>query len=396
VKKYPNDTDRHIYIIEKMLFMMELDKGNVNTCKKLFKLICPTARPNIFCGDSLSVTDEILTKMNWPTKFDIVMGNPPFNAGGSLKGGGALWPKFVYYAFHVMNPDGYIVFIHPPGWRKFYDPEERDNQGKLWYTIRENGWSLEYINVNDRPPAHFPIVDNYVIKAGSSAKKTDYTSLFMTIKNSGTSTFTQDFIPNMINSHTQSIIKKLFSMKGDDIHIIRNQSFQATTKDEGNKGVPHYHFIDKNGNKKFYNKSYASIPEYINQQKVIMTFKAGYEKGRLFAFYSSDKIGTTANSMYMLVDSKAEGERIAKFLNSDVITFLLKITQYSAPPNHINEFKILNQLKVPKSMNDYELSEDELGVIEKIVNANTNVIPKTRKSKATGGKFNRTRRSRRF
>ena len=58
-------------------------------------------------------------------------------------------------------------------------------------------------------------------------------------------------------------------------------------------------------------------------------------------------MGTTNNSMYMLTTSQSQGEKLVKFFNSDIITFLMKITQYSASPNHKNEFKILNQLKMP-------------------------------------------------
>jgi hypothetical protein len=44
----------------------------------------------------------------------------------------------------------------------------------------------------------------------------------------------------------------------------------------------------------------------------------------------------------------------------------MKITQYSASPNHKNEFKILNQLEVPDSL-DYGLTAKEEELIKKIV-----------------------------
>ena len=46
----------------------------------------------------------------------------------------------------------------------------------------------------------------------------------------------------------------------------------------------------------------------------------------------------------------------------------MKITQYSASPNHKNEFKILNQLQVPDSL-DYGLTEKEEELIKKVVGA---------------------------
>jgi hypothetical protein len=120
-----------------------------------------------------------------------------------------------------------------------------------------------------------------------------------------------------------------------------------------------------------------------------MTYSGGFEKGKLFAFYSDKALGTTDMSMYMIVKSKAEGEKIATFLNSNIITFLLKITQYSASPNHKNEFKILNQLKVPKSLDDYNLNKNEKELINTIVGPTENSVSeggfnqlnKTRKNK---------------
>jgi hypothetical protein len=99
-----------------------------------------------------------------------------------------------------------------------------------------------------------------------------------------------------------------------------------------------------------------------------MTFNLGYETGKLFAFYSDENLGTTNYSMYMLTKSKTQGEKLVKFLNSDIITFLMKITQYSPLPGRINEFKILNQLQVPDSL-DYGLTAKEEELIRKIVGA---------------------------
>jgi hypothetical protein len=93
----------------------------------------------------------------------------------------------------------------------------------------------------------------------------------------------------------------------------------------------------------------------------------------------------------MLTKSKAQGEKLIKFFNSDIITFLMKITQYSAPPNYINEFKILNQLQMPESL-DYHLTEKEKQLIDKVVNSKKQ--EKQTRSKKKGGLFQKTRKHR--
>ncbi len=401
LKEWRDDDKRRKHIIENMLFMMELDKGNVAICRSLFKKIHPDAKPNICCCDSLAVTYEKMLSMFGVNKFDIIIGNPPFNTGGLLKGGGTLWPLFVKKAFELVGENGYICFVHPPGWRKFYNAEDRDNQGKLWYLIRKNGWNINYINISDQPPMHFPIVDHYVIHAKKTNNHTNYNSKFMGRIDFGETILNYSFIPNMLNNETMGILKKLFNAKGDPIHIIYNQAFKPSISDKGNTGIPHYHFTSRTGEKHIYKKEYSLVPEYIAKEKVIMTYNGGYEKGKLFAFYSDKKMGTTNNSMYMLTKSKAHGDKLVKFFNSDIITFLMKITQYSASPNHKNEFKILNQLQVPDSM-DYGLTEKEEELIKVVVRKNDELVRgdvkhhrSTRKAKPTkGGRFNRTYRHR--
>jgi hypothetical protein len=321
------------------------------------------------------------------------MGNPPYNSGGILKGGGTIWPDFVKKAFKLVKDNGYICFVHPPGWRKFYDPEDRDNQGKLWYIIKEKQWNLDYINVSDQPPPHFPIVDYYIIHAKQTNMPTKYNSTFMGIINSGEAIMDYPFIPNMLNNETMSILKKLFKAKGDPIHIIYNQVFKPSASDKGKPGIPHYHFTTRTGEKQIYKKNYTSVPEYITKDKVIMTYNGGYEKGRLFAFYSDDKLGTTNNSMYMLTKSKAQGDKLVRFFNSDIITFLMKITQYSASPNHKNEFKILNQLQVPESL-DYKLTAKEEELIKQVIALKTKQKTEKQKRKTKkSGFLNKTRKN---
>ena len=384
------------HIVKNMLYMMEYRKENTAKCKRIFTKLAPDIEPNIITVDSLQITYEELKKKGWPTQFDVIMGNPPFNSGGTLKGGGALWPKFVNMAFMFIKPNGYICFVHPPGWRKFYDPEDRDNQGKLWHTIKENGWNLDYINISDQKPKHFPIVDYYVIHAKTTNKPTKYNSTFMGIINLGKTIMDYQFIPNMVNDETISILKKLFKAKGEPIRIIYNQAFKPSASDKGKPGIPHYHFTARTGEKQIYKKKYASVPEYITKQKVIMTYNGGYEKGKLFAFYSDDILGTTNNSMYMLTTSKAHGDKLVRFFNSDIITFLMKITQYTPTPNNKNEFKILNQLEMPESLDDYKLTAKEEELIKKVVAIKTTQkTEKVTKSKLGGSRFQTTRKTKR-
>jgi hypothetical protein len=81
-------------------------------------------------------------------KFNVIVGNPPYQVPADKKGktgnGGAiLWPKFVYKAFNeIVKDNGYISLIHPPIWRK---PEHKI----LLFLKDYNGIVLKIHNLKD-------------------------------------------------------------------------------------------------------------------------------------------------------------------------------------------------------------------------------------------------------
>ena len=385
----PDEDARKTHIVEKMLFMVEIDKTNIQLSKKLLHKMCGNSecKINLLEHDFLTLTDEILLEKFGVKTFHVIVGNPPYNATGVNKGGGSLWPKFVKRIFEIVEKDGgYIDLIHPPGWRKFYDPSDRDNQGKIWHTVNTRGWNLEYINISDNPPPHFPDVDYYVIRTRGSAESggvvphlTRYDNTFGDIESSGSVLLTGNFIPNLITPDAMSIVRKIIAAAGDSVNLVYDQSFKPKDEHKKADGTPHYHFVTKTGDRQIRYKKYPGEPPvYINRPKIIMTLKAGYEKGRLFAFYSTEPLGTTNNSMYMLAPSDEFGKKAVEFFNSDPITFLMKITQFSASPNHMNEVKILNELRIPADLDSYGFTESETALIKKIVSG---VKPKKKTEK---------------
>jgi len=111
-KGLKNTKQRRIHIIEEMLFMVELNKGNVNTTLKIFKLIEPEATPNICCADTLLLKDEQLFKMFGTNRFDVIMGNPPYQSHGK-SGDNKLYIDFIKYSNSILNKKGYVLFVLP-------------------------------------------------------------------------------------------------------------------------------------------------------------------------------------------------------------------------------------------------------------------------------------------
>ena len=63
---------------------------------------------NIAKGDFLS--------LNFNMKFDVIVGNPPFQDGGRGDEANKLWPYFVKKADDLLADDGYVAMISPNGW----------------------------------------------------------------------------------------------------------------------------------------------------------------------------------------------------------------------------------------------------------------------------------------
>jgi len=118
-KDYKDKEKRQKHIIENMLYMIELDKGNCATSRQIFKKICAKANPNICCANTLEMTDAKLESSFSQTRFDVVMGNPPFNEGGTkTTGEKGFYKKFISYGFNVLSKRGYLVFVHPPNFHR--------------------------------------------------------------------------------------------------------------------------------------------------------------------------------------------------------------------------------------------------------------------------------------
>ena len=74
-KKIPNEKKRKRHILENMLYMSELNKKNALICKQIFD-IENKYKLNLYEGDSLTVD----IKRQWNIKkFDVIIGNPPYN-----------------------------------------------------------------------------------------------------------------------------------------------------------------------------------------------------------------------------------------------------------------------------------------------------------------------------
>tara|TARA_B110000285_G_scaffold17299_1_gene16831 strand:- start:6988 stop:12111 length:5124 start_codon:yes stop_codon:yes gene_type:complete len=376
-----NEEKRRKYIIEKMLYMVEISKKSITILDK------------IFCGNKYKL--NIFPKSFFDYKetgFDIIMGNPPYNEGGTGRTSGSrqpLWPKFVDQSLLAMNDErqSYLLFIHPSGWRKPYSSDMHKNIGRIFYEFNKSG-SLLYIKMTDETIPHFPPVDIYLYTnkknrptiVDSSINGNTFTN--QSIELSKLDTGNIGFIPSILNKNIINIITKTFKNKNDnelykieyDGKLDANQGMRKNTA----KGFPYAFYHDNGKYVEIYNKDIGQDKDYFKKPKIIMTFNGSSPIGKLYPVYYKKPIGTTTYTLYYLTDDDEKGiTKHINFFDSKLILFLMIITQYSPVPRNKNDQKILNNIQIPNLPSNptdddiykyYGITKEEQKLIDEVVN----------------------------
>jgi hypothetical protein len=110
-----DDKQRKKHILTEMIYMVELDNENCNHIREIFK----DYDINLYEGSFFDYETNI--------KFDIIMGNPPYNQGGiSSKKKNieleqdkkTIWSGFIEKSFTILKTSGYLLFVNPLTWVK--------------------------------------------------------------------------------------------------------------------------------------------------------------------------------------------------------------------------------------------------------------------------------------
>jgi hypothetical protein len=221
-----NDTERKKHILENMLYMCELNRKNVLVCKQIFD-INNEYQLNLYEGDSL--------KMNFDKKFDIILGNPPYQKenkkNDSARGGtnNNLYLDFISLSITLLKNDGYLLFIHPLNWRKIGSKIFPEFLKRNLHYLKLNYGGDYFENVSIK-------TDYYVLK---NSNDKEYESIIEYNNNISKVNLSNsiEFIPNMFNNYINSILNKI-NLYGkqyeciisSDCHKIRNHVKKGKTE----------------------------------------------------------------------------------------------------------------------------------------------------------------------
>ena len=107
--KIPDDNKRKKHIIEKQLYIGELNKKNCLIIKQIFN-IKNKYKLNLYEGDTLNINLKEVFNIN---TFDIIIGNPPYNEVLTKVGAIPLYNKFIEY---YVDKCKILSFITPSRW----------------------------------------------------------------------------------------------------------------------------------------------------------------------------------------------------------------------------------------------------------------------------------------
>jgi adenine-specific DNA-methyltransferase len=360
--------ERKKHILENMLYMCELNKKNVLITKQIFD-INNEYKLNIFEGDSLKVDYNKEFRIK---QFDIIMGNPPYQKenkkNNSARGGtnNNLYLEFVNISIQLLKKNGYLLYIHPLNWRKIGSKifSKFINRNIHYLKLNYGGDLFENVSVK---------TDYYVLK---NSNDINYKSTIEYINNKENYisnvilSKTLKFIPNIFNECINSILEKI-SLYGKQYECIISSDCHKTRSHVNKNKTDKYKYplFNTSGNP----YEYFSSKEHKNQysKKIILS-----NSGKLSPFYDDGKLGTTQDSMYILVVSKEEAELIINTINSELFIFLIQICQWGNFRNEASLFtyfkypdiNIINDLKIDDNFINkyYKLNKKEIDFLENI------------------------------
>ena len=316
-KKIPNKKERYKTIVEKCLYFSDINPTNIFICNTLLN---PDEEYKLNYNEGNTLKLNIEEK--WKLKgFDAVIGNPPYNSSGNTGTGNTIWQLFTKMSLkELLRKNGYLLFVHPPGWRK---PCYRKSQLNGLYKLMSGENQMIYLeihNINDGKKTFGAGTryDWYLIE-----HRTKYTTTIIIDEENKKHEIDMnklEFIPNYNIKH----IIKLFNNNFDNnLEIIMDSSYHATRKYVNNIKnnefkYPCIHSTPKSGVR--YKYSNCNDKGHFGVSKVIFG-EAGINH---VIIDSNGKYGMTQGAIGIKINDVVEGNNIKKALLSEKFKIVLK------------------------------------------------------------------------
>ena len=262
LKKYGHSTEN----INSRLFGFEVDSRMFNETKCKFN------------GITINKQDFLNTDINM--KFDVIVGNPPFQAPGNFKGSTLLWPAFYEKADSILKENGYLYFLSPYTWASAINDDSKNSKVSLC-----NFSTSELLNFDLTPNNYFNVGSSTISTALFCKNKkasTDVNIRFSDSVEVKMDISDLDFIPMKVCSNYDiSIFNTVINNDLQKFELL-NQTFGKGIRSSKNN-------LSESGNNDLVHKSYYTWSNY-KKNKFLWSYSKGLYSDipKIILFYSND------------------------------------------------------------------------------------------------------------
>ena len=329
---YPDEIERCRVIMSECIYYADLTALNVFITTEIMKCHVQSYcgldeldfEFNNYTGDTLELNIEDKWNING---FDIICGNPPYNSSGDTATGNTIWQDFTKKSLNEwLLPNGYLLFVHPPGWRK--PNTERGKFTKMFdLMVKQN--QLLYLEIHG-------IKDGQ--KVFNCGTRYDWYLIEKTNQYKNTIIVDEDGKQNEINLSELSwlpnsnleYVKKILAKENNICNVLQSTSLYESRKkwmshtQSNEYKYPCVHSTTKKGVRFMYSK--INDRGHFGVSKVIFGDSGINEP----IIDMEGKYGMTEHAIGIIIDTLEEGENIKKVLQSDIFIKVLSACMFSS------------------------------------------------------------------
>ena len=327
---YPDPVERTRVIMEECIYYADINAVNIEIVTNV--LLDPENKyaKNYYLGDTLEI--ETLPE------FDLVIGNPPYNADG-INNGATLWQKFVRKSIECwIKPEGLLCYVHPNGWRKPTTERCSLNHGLFEQMTQENTMlELHIHNAKDGQKTFNcgTRYDYYLMKKkhpnewATTIIDEERVETHMKITGDWLGNFNLEKIKNVTSDETKCKIVKGKYSRTSKKHSRKNRSEEFKYPLIYQTPTRAIRLIWSN----IYDKHDKTLP------KVII----GDSGGGSCQLDMESKFGMTGDAFGIVVDNEEEGNAVLECVNSKEFADFMKSLQWSGFRWDMKVFKDFNK-----------------------------------------------------
>jgi hypothetical protein len=223
VTQIQNEEERREHILEQMIYSAELTPKNVFIYKKIF---CGDKyQLNIHEGDTLKM--DVKNDFGLPVDFqgfDVILGNPPYQQKVGPTNTKPLWHLFVIHSLKNCKSNGYLVFVHPSGWRNI-DGKFKNIQTEI--LTRD----LQYLEIHNEKDGMKTFIsetryDWYVLKNN----KVDNTNTIIKFQDGTMNTINVNGLEFIPNGEYEKIMSMIAKNGEEHVDVLHSESLYEIRK----------------------------------------------------------------------------------------------------------------------------------------------------------------------